>query len=147
MFVISREVICLFYAVPYNKENAEKYTRKIDEMEDINVCYTKNQKRLRLLCTRIIYANSFDIHVYPSGSLQEETHEEIDQSNQEAGNGKLEIETTPQLKQFLNVAYLAKDLESVLYERKALSMNTILLHIWEYISLFKEESFSKFTNL
>lgn len=50
------------------------------------------------------------------------------------------------MKQFLNVAYLVKDPKSVLYERKALSMNTILLHVWEYTSLFKEESFSKFTN-
>lgn len=94
MFVISREeAIYLFYAVSYNKENAEKYTKKIDEMEDINACYTKNQKRPRFLCIRIIYANSFDIHLYPSGSCQEETHEEIGQSYQEVGNGKLEIGT------------------------------------------------------
>jgi hypothetical protein len=56
------------------------------------------------------------------------------------------IETTPQLKQFLNIAYLSEDPESVLYECKALSMNTILSHVWEYTSLFKEDNFSKFTN-
>lgn len=40
MFVISREeAICLFYAVPYNKENAEKYT-KIDEIEAVTICYS-----------------------------------------------------------------------------------------------------------
>ncbi|KAI8984122.1 hypothetical protein BDF20DRAFT_833653 [Mycotypha africana] len=90
---VSREQsICLFYAVQYNKENAEKYTKKIDEMEDVDVCYTKNQKRPRLLCTRIIYANSFDIHLYPSGSRQEKADEEVGQSNEEVGNRKLEIE-------------------------------------------------------
>jgi hypothetical protein len=90
MFVISREqAICLFYAVPYIKENAEKYTKKIDEMEDVDVCYTKNQKKPRLLCTRIIYANSFDIHLYASGIRQEKTDEEIRQSKQEVGHRKL----------------------------------------------------------
>jgi hypothetical protein len=94
MFVISREqAICLFYAVPYIKENAEKYTKKIDEMEDVDVCYTKNQKKPRLLCTRIIYTNSFDTHLYSSGSQQEKTDEEIGQSNQEVGNRKFEIGT------------------------------------------------------
>jgi hypothetical protein len=43
-----------------------KYTKMIEEMEDIDICYKRNIKKPRLLCTRAIIANRFDIHLYIS---------------------------------------------------------------------------------
>lgn len=62
---ISRErAVCLFYAVEYTEENKAKYVKIINEMEDVNICYSRNPKKPRLLCTKIINANALDIHLY-----------------------------------------------------------------------------------
>ena len=73
MTTISRErAACLFYAVEYTEENKKKYTKLIDEMEDVEICCTSNPKKPRLLCTRVINANSLDIHIYQAESQQQE---------------------------------------------------------------------------
>jgi hypothetical protein len=72
MTIISREeAVCLFYAVPYNQENINKYTSIINQIEDVDICFTRNPHKPRLLCTKVIYANAFDIHLYKSQTDQE----------------------------------------------------------------------------
>ena len=67
MNIISREeAVCLFYAVPFNQENVNKYISIISQIEDVDKCFTRNPHKPRLLCTRVIYANAFDIHLYKS---------------------------------------------------------------------------------
>ncbi|KAI8643099.1 hypothetical protein BD408DRAFT_415576 [Parasitella parasitica] len=72
MFVISREqAICLFYAVPYNKENAEKYTKTIDEMEDITICYSENPKQPFLCSLKSMIANPSEYNAILKNNSQE----------------------------------------------------------------------------
>ena len=67
MFVISREeAIYLFYAVSYNKENAEKYTKKIDEMEAVTICYPESPKKTFLCSLKSMHANPSEYKVFRS---------------------------------------------------------------------------------
>lgn len=67
MVVISREeAVCLFYAVPYNQENADKYSKIIDEMEGITICYSKNPKHPFLCSLKSMYLNPSEYKQYPS---------------------------------------------------------------------------------
>ncbi|KAI8990359.1 hypothetical protein BDB01DRAFT_781078 [Pilobolus umbonatus] len=60
MNIISREeAVCLFYAVPFSQENVNKYTSIINQIEDVDICFTRNPYKPKLLCTRVIYANAF----------------------------------------------------------------------------------------
>lgn len=61
----------LFYAVPYNQENINKHTSIINQIEDADISFTQNPKKPRLLCTRVIFANLFQIHLYESQTDQE----------------------------------------------------------------------------
>lgn len=99
MVTISREeAICLFYAVPYNQENVIKYTKMIEVMEDVEICFTRNLKKPRLLCTRVIYTNRFDIHLYKSSKETIENNKETDKEVDKVVNtdNKLEIGTCSQ---------------------------------------------------
>lgn len=79
------------YTVPYNQENANKYTKIIDEMEDVEICFTKDSKKPRLLCTRVIYANWFGIHLYSSSNETIENNEEADREVDEVINADYNI--------------------------------------------------------
>lgn len=72
--ILRERVACLFYAVEYTVENTKKYTKLIDEIEAVEICYTGNPKKPppRLLCTRVINANSLDIHLYQPEPDQQE---------------------------------------------------------------------------
>ena len=45
--------------------------RRSVQIEDVDICFTRNPHKPRLLCTRVIYANAFDIHLYKSQTDQE----------------------------------------------------------------------------
>lgn len=47
-------------------------------MEGVEICFTRNPKKPRLLCTRVVYANWFDIHLYISSKETIENNEEAD---------------------------------------------------------------------
>ena len=92
MLIISREqAICLFYTVAYNKENVEKYSKIIDTLRDVDICYTKCPKRPRLLCTNVILANIYDINLYISENCQEIPKKEKDQSHPQVEISELQI--------------------------------------------------------
>ncbi|ORE07340.1 hypothetical protein BCV72DRAFT_326772 [Rhizopus microsporus var. microsporus] len=132
MAIISREeAICLFYAVPYNQENVIKYTKMIEVMEDVEICFTRNPKKPRLLCTRVIYANRFDIHLHKSSKETIENNKETDKEVDKVVNteNKLEIASTHQLKQFINTTYLSTDPKSEAYEHRYLSINNIISEV------------------
>lgn len=43
--ILRERVACLFYAVEYTVENTKKYTKLIDEIEAVEICYTGNPKK------------------------------------------------------------------------------------------------------
>ncbi|KAI8977159.1 hypothetical protein BDF20DRAFT_941491 [Mycotypha africana] len=141
MIVISREeAVCLFYAVPYNEENVRKYTKIIDELEDVEICFTRNPKKPKLLCTR-----------------DKETHDVVNTNNKIMLGTYSEvfflpsmtklilfIESKQQLKQFLDTAYLPMDPKSISYELRYLSIDDIMSEIQNYSLAFQDEPCSKF---
>ncbi|KAI8984135.1 hypothetical protein BDF20DRAFT_858210 [Mycotypha africana] len=152
MVVISREeAVCLFYAVPYNEENIRKYTKIIDELEDVGICYSRNPKKPKLLCTRVIYANWF-IKLYTSKETIENNMEASKEANEDNKENEEVDEivrtknksTLAQLKQFMDIMYLPKDPKSISYERKYLSSDSIMSDVQNYSSVFRDEPFNKF---
>jgi hypothetical protein len=54
MVIITREqAICIFYCEPFNKENVSKFSKIIDDMENVEICYCENPKK-PLLCSKKI---------------------------------------------------------------------------------------------
>lgn len=67
MVVISREEsICLFYAVPYNQENANKYSKIIDKMESMTICFSENPKRPFFCSLKSMDLNPSEYKQYPA---------------------------------------------------------------------------------
>jgi hypothetical protein len=77
MVAISREqALCIFYCEPYNKFNIERFSKIIDDLENVEICYCDNPKRPVLQCTKTIYSYPFEIHTYKS---EREIENEIDE--------------------------------------------------------------------
>ncbi|GAA5810826.1 hypothetical protein MFLAVUS_004253 [Mucor flavus] len=150
MNIISREeAVCLFYAVPYNQENVNKYTLIINQIEDVDICFTRNPYKPRLLCTKVIYANAFDIHLYKSQIDQETNniHENSVENEQiVVADNNLKLESKEQLKQFIQIVYLSTDPKSITYEQRFMSLNDIISDLRKYTLVFREERISKFVN-
>ncbi|KAI8091683.1 hypothetical protein BDF21DRAFT_395388 [Thamnidium elegans] len=54
------------------------------------------------------------------------------------------IESSQQLKQFINIAHLLIDPKSISYEYRFLSSNSIMSEVQRYCLVFQDQSFSKF---
>ena len=67
MVVISREeAVCLFYAVSYNQDNANKYTKIFDEMESMTICFSENPKRPFFCSLKSMDLNPSEYKQYPA---------------------------------------------------------------------------------
>ncbi|KAI9270103.1 hypothetical protein EDC94DRAFT_513081, partial [Helicostylum pulchrum] len=56
------------------------------------------------------------------------------------------IESEPQLKQFINIAYLSEDPKSISYDYRFLSSDSIMSEMRRYCLVFQDQPFSKFNN-
>lgn len=54
------------------------------------------------------------------------------------------IESSQQLKQFIDIAYLPTDPKSISYEYRYLSINNIMSEVQDYCLVFRDQPFSKF---
>ncbi|KAI8077232.1 uncharacterized protein B0P05DRAFT_544144 [Gilbertella persicaria] len=51
MVIITREqAICIFYCEPYNKDNVQKFSKIIDDVQNVDICYDKDPRR-SFLCS------------------------------------------------------------------------------------------------
>lgn len=65
--IISRErAACLFYAVEYTEENKEKYTKRIDEMKLVDICYSEDPKKPFLCSIKRMRLNPSEYKPYPA---------------------------------------------------------------------------------
>ncbi|RCI06359.1 hypothetical protein CU098_013784 [Rhizopus stolonifer] len=150
MNIISREeAVCLFYAVPFNQENVNKYISIINQTEDVDICFTRNPYKPRLLCTRVIYGNAFDINLYKSQTDQETNNVQENSVENEliaVADNKLKLESKVQLKQFIQIVYRSTDPKSTTYEQRYMSFYDIMSDLRKYTLVFREESNSNFVN-
>ncbi|KAG2204124.1 hypothetical protein INT47_011607 [Mucor saturninus] len=150
MNIISREeAVCLFYAVPFNQENVNKYISIINQLVDVDICFSRNPHKPRLLCTRVILANAFDIHLYNSQTDREtnNVHENsVENELIAVADNKLKLESKVQLKQFIQIVYRSTDPKSTTYEQRCMSLYEIMSDLWKYTLVFREESNSSFVN-
>ncbi|KAI8881428.1 hypothetical protein K501DRAFT_334769 [Backusella circina FSU 941] len=145
MVIISRDqAICIFYCEPYNEENVTKFSKILDDLKNVEICYGENPKRPMLMCTKTIDGNPFDFHYYKSNcALNEEREYEKKKETEETE--RVALNTIPQLLQFLNAVYLAENPQSSMYELKVVSMKNILAKIWDNSVLFEDKSIKSFT--
>ncbi|PHZ09665.1 uncharacterized protein RHIMIDRAFT_262112 [Rhizopus microsporus ATCC 52813] len=67
MITISREqAICMFYCQPYNESNASKLSKLIDNMDNIEICYSDDPTEPMLISLQSLHTNSFKYHQYPA---------------------------------------------------------------------------------
>lgn len=67
MITISREqAICLFYAVAQNEENKKKYTKIIDEIELVDICYSEDPKKPFLCSIKTMHLYASEYKLYPA---------------------------------------------------------------------------------
>jgi hypothetical protein len=71
MIIISKEVVCIFYCKEYNKANAAIFLKRIEEMEEVDVCYLTDPRRPILQCTSRIYGSPDEYRLYLSINKEE----------------------------------------------------------------------------
>lgn len=73
MITISKEEdACIFYCQEYTKLNAEKYLKRLEEMEEVDICYMTNPRHPILQCTNRIYGTLDEYRLYLSNNEEEE---------------------------------------------------------------------------
>lgn len=73
MVVISKEeAACIFYCKEYNKENATTYLKRIEEMEEVDLCYFTDPHCPFLQCNLRIYGTPNEYRLYSSSKDGEE---------------------------------------------------------------------------
>ncbi|KAI7899555.1 uncharacterized protein BX663DRAFT_418464, partial [Cokeromyces recurvatus] len=62
---ISREqAICMFYCQPYNESNISKLSKLIDNVENIEICYSYDPTEPMLISLKTLHTKSFKYHQY-----------------------------------------------------------------------------------
>lgn len=73
MLAISKEeAVCIFYCQEYTKVNAKKYLKRLEEMEEVDICYMTNPRGSILQCTNRIYGTPDQCRLYLSNNEEEE---------------------------------------------------------------------------
>lgn len=112
----------------------------INEMEEVEICYSRNPKKPRLLCTKIINANALDIHLYKS---EADMKQPLPTSSETVSN---KIENKAQLLQYLNIVYKPQESDLERYENKVLSTADVLYHVWKNSKLFLNDNVENFSS-
>ncbi|ORX52021.1 hypothetical protein DM01DRAFT_1337009 [Hesseltinella vesiculosa] len=65
--ITRQQAICMFYCEKYNEDNVIRLSKRIDEMEDVDICYLKDDPTRPFLCSvTTIHSNPFQYHLYPA---------------------------------------------------------------------------------
>ncbi|KAI7872172.1 hypothetical protein BDF14DRAFT_735621 [Spinellus fusiger] len=65
MVIISREqAVCMFYCEPYNESNVVKFSKLIDDINNVEICYSVDPTEPMLISLKSLYANPFKYHQY-----------------------------------------------------------------------------------
>ncbi|KAG0174999.1 hypothetical protein DFQ30_001474 [Apophysomyces sp. BC1015] len=134
---ITREqAICMFYYVDFTEENVLKYTQKIDDLNEIEICYNTNPRQPVLATKQRILGDPV-------------TWRSENQKYTECSLGyelRCFIVTKAQLKLFVEAVFFPEDPGSdILYEQRNLSTGDIYQAIQRQIDLLKKKSITSFT--
>ncbi|KAG0182941.1 hypothetical protein DFQ29_001085 [Apophysomyces sp. BC1021] len=140
---ITREqAICMFYYVDFTEENVLKYTQKIDDLNEIEICYNTNPRQPVLATKQRILGD-------PKISEEENLKNGSDRKYTECSLGyelRCFIVTKAQLKLFVEAVFFPEDPGSdILYEQRNLSTGDIYQAIQRQIDLLKKKSITSFT--
>ncbi|KAI8142344.1 hypothetical protein BJV82DRAFT_516911, partial [Fennellomyces sp. T-0311] len=118
----------------YNDENVVKYSKIIDNLEDIEICYRTDPTKPMLLCTRTINSDPFHIFKYPKKSgVMSST------SSLVADRPKMKLATLAQVTAFLDAVYLPENPNNTeAYEPISISVNDVLALLWQHTYLMSD---------
>ncbi|KAL7311413.1 hypothetical protein PS15m_009182 [Mucor circinelloides] len=143
MITISREqAICMFYCEPYNESNVVKLSKLIDDMNNIEICYSDDPTEPMLLCQTRINQNSVKFKTYISRNVissriieNEMVQEHMILTNQQ------------QVVQFLNTCFLPYDPgNDQLYEEKNVTNGEIFSTLLQHTEIFNDKNVVSFGN-
>lgn len=67
MVIISRDqTICIFYCKPYNAKNVIKFSKIIDDLKNVEICYGENPKRPFLCSKKSMQLKPSEYKQYPT---------------------------------------------------------------------------------
>ncbi|ORX56396.1 hypothetical protein DM01DRAFT_1320655 [Hesseltinella vesiculosa] len=132
----------MFYFKAYTEENAENLTKRLEEMEDIEICYIDDPVEPVLMHKLAVLRNPFRYHTYlekvsltSSGSEQVSTNEQV------------RFSQTAQVAQFLDIVFAAHNPDNAeIYECKDISMKSIMSVVWDYCDIFDDKTVHAFAN-
>ncbi|KAI8973791.1 hypothetical protein BDF20DRAFT_823931 [Mycotypha africana] len=140
MVTITRQqALCMFFIKEYTEENVKKLEKKLEEIEDVEICYIDDPTEPVLINKVKIIQNPFRFQSY-IGNTQAESNE------LSAMNNRNQLLTNAQVKQFLNLVYLPINPNNALvYDCKTVSMKQILSLVWNYCELFDDNTVNSFS--
>jgi hypothetical protein len=67
MVIITREqAICIFYCEPHNKDNIHKFSKIIDDLQNVEICYDEDPRRPFLCSLKSLQLAPSRYHQYPA---------------------------------------------------------------------------------
>ncbi|KAG1076605.1 hypothetical protein G6F42_025416 [Rhizopus arrhizus] len=139
MNVTKNQAICMFFYVDYTDENVTNYKKKIDEFEDVEICYNVDERQPILVSKQRIRGDPITYRKYL---------ESIDSSLDQAQSNKRqrnELQTGAQIAQFINEVYRhdePKNLE--IYHKRSMSTKDIYGTIKKYTIVFEKRTSQSF---
>ncbi|KAI8376266.1 uncharacterized protein BYT42DRAFT_497920 [Radiomyces spectabilis] len=141
MVTISREqAICMFYCELYNESNVVKLSKLIDDMNNIEICYSDNPTEPMLLCQTRINQNPVKFKTYISRNVISKDNDREEHKSKYRANQQ-------QVVQFLNTCFLPYDPGSdQLYEEKNVTNGDIFSTLLQHTEIFNDKSVTSFGN-
>ncbi|KAI9475368.1 MAG: hypothetical protein EXX96DRAFT_539968 [Benjaminiella poitrasii] len=132
----------MFYCEPYNESNVVKLSKLIDDMNNIEICYSDDPTEPMLLCQTRINQNPVKFKTYISRNVissriieNEMVQDHIILTNQQ------------QVVQFLNTCFLPYDPgNDQLYEEKNVTNGDIFSTLLQHTEIFNDKSVTSFGN-
>jgi hypothetical protein len=68
MNITRNQAICMFFHVEYNEQNVAKFSKKIEDFEEVDICYENDPKVPVLVARTKIFSEPLNYKLYMASS-------------------------------------------------------------------------------
>ncbi|ORX52022.1 hypothetical protein DM01DRAFT_1337010 [Hesseltinella vesiculosa] len=133
--ITRQQAICMFYCEKYNEENIVKLSKRIEEIEDVDICYMNDPASPLLQCQKRINQNPFMYNLYPTE----------DSNDEKSASLEIKLQNQVQVAQFLNLTYLSCDPgNEEMFDRKDVTVNEVMDTAMKFSAFFDNYTINAF---
>ncbi|ORY88689.1 hypothetical protein BCR43DRAFT_448692, partial [Syncephalastrum racemosum] len=127
--VTKEQALCMLYCEDYTEDNAATLQKRLNDVEDFELCYRDDPTDPVLVSKRKLFCNPFRYHRYASSSHMCAAKEDLSDAT-----------LTEMVKDFLNEVFLQENPHNDTYKCEKITVTEIQAAVSRYTAIFDDKS-------